>query len=85
MAYLINKLNTNVSMADNTIYIPVGEWKQVTEKDIGHSEVVDAIKRNWVELTAKKPPEAKPFQPNFEIQTSPIHGSLTFPTAKVPA
>ena len=75
--YLINKLTTNVSLVDNRIRIaPLGSV-QVSQAELEHSDVIDAIRRNWVRESDVPTSQPAASGPTIEFQKSPLEGSPT--------
>lgn len=77
--YLINKLKTHLSVADNKVFVPLGGWKEVTEGDSVHPETIEAVRKGWAELVQKKPKPFEEFEAKFEISESPSAGSMEYP------
>lgn len=80
--YLINKLQTHLSVAENQVFVPQGGWKELTEQEANHPTTVEAIRKKWAELVSKKPEDFTISEPVFKIEQSPTAGSLTFPKKK---
>lgn len=77
--YIINKLTTHLSVADNRIFVPLGGWKTLDKEDEKHPEVTSAVKRGWAEIVDKEPKPFVEHKPEFALQKSPSFGSTTFP------
>ncbi len=77
--YLINKLKTHLSVADNRVFVPLGGWKELNDGEADHPETIEAVRKGWAELTEKKPKPFEEYEPTFEIAESPSAGSLAYP------
>lgn len=73
--YLINKLKTNVSLVDDRIQIKPLASIPVAQTELEHEDVIDAIRRNWVEVSEVSVTAPETAQPKIEIQRSPLEGA----------
>lgn len=59
--YAVNKTDNEVQMIDNRLRVAPGGWQGVTEEELKHPDIVYALRKGWIELTAKEP--SKPQAP----------------------
>jgi hypothetical protein len=53
--YLINKLDTQLSLKGGYITVKRGGYATITEADLDHPDVVDATTKEWAEVWNKEP------------------------------
>lgn len=63
--YAVNKSQGVVQIVDGRVRIPVGGWKGLTRIEVDHPDIVDALRRDWIDLVDQKPtsPEDPPKKP----------------------
>lgn len=63
--YAVNKSQGIVQIIDGRVRIPVGGWRGLTRIEVQHADVVDALRREWIELVDEQPksPEEPPRKP----------------------
>lgn len=63
--YAINKSNGVVQIIDGRVRIPLGGWRGLTRIEAEHPDVVDALRRDWIDLVDHEPtlPENPPKKP----------------------
>lgn len=83
--YLVNKLISNVSLIDDRIQIKPLASVQVAESELEHGDVIDALRRNWVEISDQLVATGEVPNAKIEFERSPLEGSLTPPGVETKA
>lgn len=77
--FLINKSHAHVSLRNNTIVLAIGGNTTISDADADDREVIDAVRRGWVDMVDAEPAAAEPFVPKLEFENAKPQGSLTIP------
>lgn len=77
--FLINKSHAHVSLRNNTIVLAIGGNTTISDADAEDREVIDAVRRGWVDMVDAEPAAAEPFVPKLEFENAKPQGSLTIP------
>lgn len=53
--YAVNISDTEVQMIDNRVVIKKGGWKGLTAREVDHEDVIYALRKGWIKLSATEP------------------------------
>lgn len=77
----INLCACKVSLIDNKITLEKqgykGSWAVLSNKQLTHDDIEDAVTKNWIELSDTAPTFTKEVKTNFIIVKPPAYGSAT--------
>lgn len=77
--FLINKTHANVSLRNNTIVLGIGGNTTISDADADDREIIDAVRRGWIDMVDETPAVAEPFKPELTFENAKPQGSLTIP------
>jgi len=83
--FVINQTETNIGLFGSKYLIPIGGWLKLTNEQAATEEVIEAVRRGWIKISATEPAPAQVVQPKIEISEPPVMGSKTPPKKKVAA
>lgn len=77
--FLINKSHAVISLRNNTIVIGIGGNTVISDADADDRDIIDAVRRGWIDMIDEAPAVAEPFTPKLEFENAKPQGSLTIP------